>query len=508
MSSIAGTFIDDLNNLDELLDSQAAIPGVDTDAIRALQVQGLLTRLSSMPRLDAVSCTSMVRAIATGGWSASDKAALASAVGRLQTSSAAMPYARRSLQTCLTVEGYLTESEWQRLSDDKGLMSTKVHVVADRLRLVGLTNPSENTVKSAAAVVLHFGCHGVHLSQDSKFQLVQHFKTTLRAMTRNYQHPFPHMERYPPTALMLDDPIRHYAYQDDAPAPKECASLAAVAATIPMRSTNKTLAATTGSREALCALDNTANVGALLQNLFSVLGAGTRPLASLSPQSSAGDETDSPLRGLMLCRPPPRPQSAPHALATSARTTDASQEGPTALFAHLPTPAADISDPTHRPPDIGTDDFTHKLLPTVTDNEHDEAPANTTSEDATTEQNAIATMKAKFAAALSSRAEAAEASVPKKRPSAASHQQVLKRPSASDQGSHRPRLPPISASHGCRVPSVIYNGGNIYTLPQKECFRVLKRVGDRVDIKVCWHGYPQQAWSRCLDIIDQAARAS
>ena len=86
-----------------------------------------------------------------------------------------------------------------------------------------------------------------------------------------------------------------------------------------------------------------------------------------------------------------------------------------------------------------------------------------------------------------------------KRPSGA-----LASPSPSLVGAKRPPAPLGSAKN---VPSVVYwGGGKVYTSWTKKSYRVMRAVGDRVDVCVRWesHGGHAGAWKRALDLIAEA----
>lgn len=60
--------------------------------------------------------------------------------------------ARKTPQTLLLVENFLTSSDWQVL-EATGTAAWKVNRLMDRLLLLGLSHPSEATTKRVAAVV-------------------------------------------------------------------------------------------------------------------------------------------------------------------------------------------------------------------------------------------------------------------------------------------------------------------------------------------------------------------
>ena len=80
----AGAFLADLTQLDQLVAAPSAIPGINGDSVRVNMVSSLLQRVANLPALPAADCTRIVVAVGEGGWSASQKAKIAAAVGRLQ----------------------------------------------------------------------------------------------------------------------------------------------------------------------------------------------------------------------------------------------------------------------------------------------------------------------------------------------------------------------------------------------------------------------------------------
>eukprot|EP00439_Symbiodinium_sp_Y106_P000893 s12408_g1.t1 len=103
---------------------------------------------------------------------------------------------------------FLTPTEVQLLAGG-GNMCVKLEAMATRCLLVGLTNPSEQTVGHVIATGKH---HGIVCTQGESFDLVQEFKRLLKNKRRSAPSFTVHLQCYPSDPRQLPTEIFNFAY--------------------------------------------------------------------------------------------------------------------------------------------------------------------------------------------------------------------------------------------------------------------------------------------------------
>ena len=153
------------------------LPDADKAASMEAMVRSITSQISCLKSLDMVAAAEVNSAISANTMFCSDqKKRLAAALDRRfaqgNISGVASRYRGgvRVTQTMGGVNAYLCESDWAILESRAGLQE-KVCVLVDRLSMVGLTNPSEATTKTIAAVLAC--CHSPQGSPAHLFMLVQ-----------------------------------------------------------------------------------------------------------------------------------------------------------------------------------------------------------------------------------------------------------------------------------------------------------------------------------------------
>ena len=115
---------------------------------------------------------------------------------------------RKPTQSLFHFGAFLTPTEVQLLAGG-GNMCVKLEAMATRCLLVGLTNPSEQTVGHVIATGKH---HGIVCTQGESFDLVQEFKRLLKNKRRSAPSFTVHLQCYPSDPRQLPTEIFNFAY--------------------------------------------------------------------------------------------------------------------------------------------------------------------------------------------------------------------------------------------------------------------------------------------------------
>jgi hypothetical protein len=283
-----------------------------------------------------------------------------------------------------------------------------------------------------------------------------------------------------------------YAYPDAQPINVEIPNLDLVAHTVPLRITNKSIKHDGMQQPQHGQHPNATAMPAMFQQFMNMMaGAMPRPgptqwsfqsaigldmeAGGTPPRNALADGSAEARRASMLalgdlapsakktrCEEQPRPSFQDLLKAKAIEDEDAvAPEGPAAALATCPPPPK----PTLSTPGSSS-----------------EGVANTSVED----------MHKKVKDAMQSRNKAKETP-------------MMKRPAAAPvpSGKH----PPLPCLKGDTNPApFLYAGGKVYIHVGKHTFRVMKRVGDRVDIPVKWNDDVSAAWAKALNLIDDDPR--
>ena len=138
---------------------------------------------------------------------------------------------------------YFTEADQSILRGERSSVASRMQVIIDRFRRIGLHSPHEQTVKWAvAAVALAMAENfGTYPTYTSVFAMVHDFKATIESTKTNW--PFGHMVDFPMTATELPADVFKHAYDEaDPPVPFVWDRLPATAEHhVPLRKSSKLL---------------------------------------------------------------------------------------------------------------------------------------------------------------------------------------------------------------------------------------------------------------------------
>ena len=129
---------------------------------------------------------------------------------------------RKPNQVLLHFGAYLTPSEVQLLQGD-GNVAVKLEALVTRCIMIGLTNPSEQTI---GHVITSGKQHGIVCSQTESFDLVQEFKRLLKNKRKSAPSFTLHLQHYPADPMHLPTEILNSAYTTEQPMPMQQVVLA------------------------------------------------------------------------------------------------------------------------------------------------------------------------------------------------------------------------------------------------------------------------------------------
>ena len=207
--NMANILVGELAEVEMLLNAQV---GAGLDRLNVLESlsRSWLDRLMQHPKLSTADKKIVTDAIRQGPWTEEQRKDLASAVLGNGASKKKNTH-RVKNQRCLKFENFITAETVLKLKDpSKFSVTTRLSFLANTARILGITNPDEETLFRMVACLTVYDC-AMQLSQDDVWQ----YMNTLQLFIKN--SPKVHVEYlevYPPTAELLPDDIRKNAYPD------------------------------------------------------------------------------------------------------------------------------------------------------------------------------------------------------------------------------------------------------------------------------------------------------
>ncbi|CAK0859388.1 unnamed protein product [Prorocentrum cordatum] len=217
----AEQMIANLRSRASLVASQVAA-GLDRDTLLVSQAQAFLVEVRAAGQLTVNDVTMISIEIVNGPWGLTEKTALATAVAA-QASRPAQQRGQkqhRENQTMTYVERYLTDRDWACLADSGTSVEAKLHHLAERLWLLGVTCPSIPLLKRAVAKVVLVGlpAESRGATAETKQQWCKTLKGAIKSIDSQRDHPSQHVKISwePPTDMPQSS--RTFAYKDGGPA--------------------------------------------------------------------------------------------------------------------------------------------------------------------------------------------------------------------------------------------------------------------------------------------------
>ena len=192
----------------------------------------LQIRSLSLGHADAASINI---AIAEGKFSQDHKTKLATSISERVSLAPDLDTGNKT-QTLTNVLAYFTSADWLIFEDGTLHMSHKIGRITERCRLLGLCRPSEGTTKHLAAIVASTHC------PDAQPAALHAIVVDIKKGLHNFSSTVTtKLTKYPKSPMELPQHIYDAAYAGEAPVVKKLDSFGAVAAKIPMRSSNHAL---------------------------------------------------------------------------------------------------------------------------------------------------------------------------------------------------------------------------------------------------------------------------
>jgi hypothetical protein len=240
-ASMAEELMKEMDAIAQYLAAQSCIPGVDAGALRQAQAVATCSKIAQLPSLsvtDAAALTGKVQSSVV--WQPDQKVLLATAISNKYAAAATgkAPAARKASQTCAQFNNYCTQGDWTVLQDTTVQLQTKVDRIVTRMMMVGLTHPTEQTSRHIVAIIIARGVGDPTISSQSKYNILQGFKTAHTAAKKRAAFKFQHIVNYPIAAADLPADVVAHAYHADPPIAHEIDQLACLANHIPLRSSS------------------------------------------------------------------------------------------------------------------------------------------------------------------------------------------------------------------------------------------------------------------------------
>lgn len=326
-----------------------------SDAMRseglAAMGRSISAQIASISGMELTEAASVNDAIASSPFPPEVKGQLAAAVakGCLEQATAVGAAKRRQPQLLKTPGAYLTASDWAIL-EGGGPLSQKVGRVVERLSLVGMHNPSELSVKHAAALLA--AAHWETATPQQLHGLVLDIKAAF-ASTRRCPASSLHLLTFPDDPAGLPDALRQAAFSSEGPVRKDLPGTTAWLGRIPLRSTCKSLQQAGGVARPARLTEG--SLASAMQAMIAFYGGehsappgGSAPMPAPAlrwpsgwqqtpPSPSPTPLTWSPLQPVALPTPSPPPASSP---LQQASLVEVSCADPPPLPAALEAPCA------------------------------------------------------------------------------------------------------------------------------------------------------------------------
>jgi hypothetical protein len=157
-------------SITEYLTAQRQILSIAAlDGVQDGQVKSLGSKIMGLSTLNLAGATNLTTAIATGPWTQTQKDFLANRISdRLAAHQAKTTTEKRPLQLMAGVlANYFTEEDYTFLESSDHLLHSKMARICERLHRLGLTCPSEVTIRFVVAFMMIKGLQNTALSLQS-----------------------------------------------------------------------------------------------------------------------------------------------------------------------------------------------------------------------------------------------------------------------------------------------------------------------------------------------------
>ena len=214
--------IEELKSMPTFVEQQKEC-GLDETAISELlraQATCISAKMNSLTECDMKAATELCKAINGVGWESDTTAKLAQQVNDIKSKLESGKPLKRSVQKCTTFNLYLTEKEYDALSDDQTPWSKKFAIVKRRCTMIGLVLPTEKTKGHILECI--YVASGLPLEKGKHwFEHLAKIKEALAPLAHS-KVPFEHVNELPLSPMDLDQVVSNHAYSgDERPSMKE-----------------------------------------------------------------------------------------------------------------------------------------------------------------------------------------------------------------------------------------------------------------------------------------------
>ena len=502
-------------------------------------------------KITASEAEDLLQVVAKGPWSEQQAELLGTAINQavLGATQGAKP-GKRLPQTMKNFQAYLTKRDMDILSSVPTPLATKMDQLASRCVQLGLMWPNETSIRHIVAVGIGAGLQTGECP-SAIFEAMKEFKRVLRNMrskiTKNDECLGAYVVEYPNTPQDLAQLMATY-HESDPPVPSfepsEHIGLCQISSKISLRGNNKMLENGKASSSQSSQGHALGGLAALVPALQAAAapGASENPLLALANVCQQLFQPQQPkekhIPGLTFLKPKERKSVTPTPGQADSQETEgsprvacpegpaSSKQGPEKSPLALALPRADAAAeapaaetalvPAESPKKAGTlklvspermvDLYQNALKKRKADKSPTEQPPKLMKRPAAAPKACAAKSKAKAKAKAKAKSEPArsEEHAAEISAEAANREKPAATPKAKAKAkakvlwTSRPPLPePCSGT-------TYYLQGKIHR--NTAVFRVFRKATDRVDLKVKVDPEPSVGWSRCLDIIEEAAK--
>lgn len=180
-------------------------------SIMSGQKQSLLASVQMIDDMTPASANSLISLVEAGPWDDDSKKALVLAIADKVQHAHIRANASTCTQVCTDFSLYPTRSEWDIMKDATVSRTRKVQIIVNRLQLIGLHRPSEQTRKHVASLIGMFdhASEGKEICDDIRFWL-------RRLKVVSSGNP---LRVFPFQPQDLSEAVFAQAYKDEGPAP-------------------------------------------------------------------------------------------------------------------------------------------------------------------------------------------------------------------------------------------------------------------------------------------------
>ena len=219
--------LSDLKSIPTLVERQRKLKR-DTDKFLEAQAQSMKAKLGTLKGLSLAEYNEISAAIDDCPWDDDTKNNLLDTLeegGKAKAKAKSLgEHVRRCMQTCLTFQYYLTLAEITSLSG-LALATAKIAQIAQRAFSIGLTCPSEKTVKHLVVLLVHYHHCKTAPDKDTLQEYYDEMKRAIKDLDSNNTYPHEHRKLFPTTPKELPEEMYAFAYPMEEPAVEKEMSL-------------------------------------------------------------------------------------------------------------------------------------------------------------------------------------------------------------------------------------------------------------------------------------------